>query len=175
MIHWQVNTHHICTFCKKLINLFSRDKSGNVISSTSNKCCSFELSIQPKILKKYITKIWSSTTIFGFDNNKKAANHHIRLISKGSYDTKDWSNGWWKSSFAITGINCFKMYSNRNAYFQHCIDVFIKMSWRRYVTSLKTLENLTDDKCTWLLILDEYIWLLCCFRWPDIPVWCRRV
>jgi len=30
-------------------------------------------------------------------------NQHIRRISEGSCDTKDWNNGCWKFSFAITG------------------------------------------------------------------------
>ncbi len=29
----------------------------------------------------------------------------IRMISEGSWDTEDWSNGCWKFSFAITGVN----------------------------------------------------------------------
>ncbi len=28
-----------------------------------------------------------------------------RMISEGSCDTEDWSNGCWKFSFTITGIN----------------------------------------------------------------------
>ncbi len=42
--------------------------------SILNKCCSFELSINQRILKKSITvstKILSSTTIFNTDNNYK--------------------------------------------------------------------------------------------------------
>ncbi len=27
------------------------------------------------------------------------------MIFETSYDTEDWSNGYWKWSFAITGIN----------------------------------------------------------------------
>ncbi|MDN8907574.1 hypothetical protein Q0O77_14770, partial [Staphylococcus aureus] len=40
--------------------------------SISNKCCSFELSIHQRILKKSTTvstKILSSTTVFNIDNN----------------------------------------------------------------------------------------------------------
>jgi len=41
------------------------------------------------------TKILSSTTISTLiiiRNVSRASNHHIRLISEGSCDTKDWSN-----------------------------------------------------------------------------------
>ncbi len=37
-------------------------------------------------------------------------NHHIRMISEGSCDTEDWSNGCWKFSFAITEINYILKY-----------------------------------------------------------------
>ncbi len=30
---------------------------------------------------------------------------NIRMISEGSCDTEDWSSGYWKCSFPITGIN----------------------------------------------------------------------
>ncbi len=32
------------------------------------------------------------------------------MISEGSCDTKDWSNGCWKFSYAITVINYFLIY-----------------------------------------------------------------
>ncbi len=41
------------------------------------------------------TKILNITTVFNIDNNKNiswVANQHIRMISKGSCDTEDWSN-----------------------------------------------------------------------------------
>ncbi len=50
----------------------------------------------------------SSTTILNINNKKKfswAPNQHIRMISKGSCDTEDWSNVCWKICFDITGIN----------------------------------------------------------------------
>ncbi len=35
-----------------------------------------------------------------------------------SWDTEDWSNGWWKFSFAITGINYILKYNKiQNSYF----------------------------------------------------------
>ncbi len=37
-----------------------------------------------------------------------APNKHIRMISKGSCDTEDWSDGCWKSSFAINEYITFK-------------------------------------------------------------------
>ncbi len=46
------------------------------------------------------------------DRNKKvswAPNQRIRMISKGSCDTEDWSNNW-KFSFAITEINYILKY-----------------------------------------------------------------
>ncbi len=55
---------------------------------------------------------WTFETIklilLNIDNNKKyfwATNQHIQMISEGSRGTEDWSNGCWKVSFAITGIN----------------------------------------------------------------------
>ncbi len=35
----------------------------------------------------------------------RALNQHITMISKESCDTENWSNGYWKLSFAVTGIN----------------------------------------------------------------------
>ncbi len=36
--------------------------------------------------------------------------HKIRMISGGSCDTEDWSNGGYKFSFANTGINYILKY-----------------------------------------------------------------
>ncbi len=48
-----------------------------------------------------------------------APNQHIRMISEGSCDTEDWSNGCWKFSFAITGINyILKDVQVENSYFK---------------------------------------------------------
>ncbi len=46
------------------------------------------------------------------------------MISEGSCDTEDWSNGCWKFSFVITGINYILKYikietSYVNIYFQY--------------------------------------------------------
>ncbi len=50
-------------------------------------------------------KIFSSTTVLNIDNNQKwAANQHIRMISEGSCDTEDWSNDA-ENSALITEIN----------------------------------------------------------------------
>ncbi len=38
-------------------------------------------------------------------NMSWAWNQRIKMISEGSCDTEDWSNSFWKFSFAITGIN----------------------------------------------------------------------
>jgi len=38
--------------------------------------------------KKYL----SSTNVFDIDNNKKAVNQQITMISEGSCDTEDWRN-----------------------------------------------------------------------------------
>ncbi len=55
------------------------------------------------------TKILSSTTVSTLmiiiRNVSWAPNQNIRMISKGSCDTKDWSNDYWKFSLAITWIN----------------------------------------------------------------------
>ncbi len=46
-------------------------------------------------------KILSSITIFNIDNNKNIlSSKSLYLISKGSRDTEDWSNGCWKFSVA---------------------------------------------------------------------------
>jgi len=57
----------------------------------------FELSIHQRILKK---------TVFNIDDNKYfwASNHHIRMISGGSFDTEDWRNDV-ENSALITGMN----------------------------------------------------------------------
>ncbi len=67
----------------------------------SNKCWSFESSINQTILKK-----------------KRITNKHIRMIS----DTKDWRNGCWKCSFVITGI--FIKYITIKTFILHNIYVF---------------------------------------------------
>ncbi len=36
------------------------------------------------------------------------------MISEGSCDTEDLSNGFWKFSFAITGVNCILKYIKLN-------------------------------------------------------------
>ncbi len=49
-------------------------------------------------------KIVSRTTVLNTDNNNKCfltENRHIQMVSEGLCDTE----GWWKFSFAITGIN----------------------------------------------------------------------
>ncbi len=83
--------------------------------SVSNKCCFF---FYQRILKKVTvsTKILSST-VFNIDNKKcfLSSNQHIRMISEGSCDTLDWSNGCWKFRFTITGKKHLKNNSNRNA------------------------------------------------------------
>ncbi len=55
---------------------------------------------------KHCTCVVFSLMITG--NVSWAPNQHIRMISEGSCDTGDLSNGCWKFSFAITGINCLK-------------------------------------------------------------------
>ncbi len=43
---------------------------------------------------------------------------HIKMISKGSYYTEDWSNGCWKFSFVTTWINYILKYiKNRKQLF----------------------------------------------------------
>ncbi len=84
--------------CKAYVFLFSKEalNSSKLTFimfqkiSNSNKCCLFKLSIH-----KYITKIWSSTTVFNIDYNihvSWAANLHIIMISEGSCDTNDAEN-----------------------------------------------------------------------------------
>jgi len=86
----------------KLIKSDGKDIYNVTKDSISNKCCSSELSIHQKILKKcinnqiYLILCWSS-------------NHHIRMISEGSCDTEDWSNDA-ENSALITGINYTLLY-----------------------------------------------------------------
>ncbi len=46
-----------------------------------------------------------------------ASSQHIRMISEGLCDIDDWSNGCWKFSFAITGINSILKYIKNLKYF----------------------------------------------------------
>ncbi len=80
--------------------------------SISDKCCSSELFIHQRILEKKSTQLFSTLFIylfiiiffiifFYFIYFFEAANHHIRMISKGSCD---WSNDA-KNSALITAIN----------------------------------------------------------------------
>ncbi len=78
--------------------------------SISNKCCCFELSIHQRILKKniWVFKNYYAAKPFSklkFRPVSWAPNQDIRMLSEGSCDTEDCSNGCWKFSFAITGIN----------------------------------------------------------------------
>ncbi len=79
------------------------------------------------------------------------------MISEGSCDTKDRSNGCWKFSFAITGINIFLKYiKNRKQLFYivmmfHNIMVF-NCNFNQIIAALmskkglKTFQNLTNLK-----------------------------
>ncbi len=61
--------------------------------------------------KKSFQKNIKQHNIFNIDNKDSwAENQHIRMISEGSCDTEDWSNGCWKFSFTITGINYILKY-----------------------------------------------------------------
>jgi len=54
----------------------------------SNKCCSFKLSINQKILKKKVFIKNIRQQLFS-----AFLEDQIRMISEGSCDTKHWSNG----------------------------------------------------------------------------------
>ncbi len=57
-------------------------------------------------LKYLVAQLFSILIILIIIRNiARAPNQHIKKISKGSCDTEDGSNGCWKSSFAIRGIN----------------------------------------------------------------------
>ncbi len=45
-----------------------------------------------------------------YEINTKYQNKHIIMISEGSCDTEDWSNGCWKFSFSITEISYIVQY-----------------------------------------------------------------
>ncbi len=63
----------------------------------------FELNEESwKNIIKVYTKIKQRNS---FQKRVWTANQHIRMISEGSCDTEDWSNGCCKFSFAITGVN----------------------------------------------------------------------
>ncbi len=40
------------------------------------------------------------------------------MISEESSYTKDWSNNYWKFSFAIAGLNYILTYNRENSYFK---------------------------------------------------------
>jgi len=50
---------------------------------TSNKCCSFELSIHQRIMNKHFY-----ITVFNIDANNEHFLYHIRFFSEGSCDTE---------------------------------------------------------------------------------------
>ncbi len=96
-------------------------------------------------MNTFVTKILSSTTVFNFINGKKkndwVPNQHIRKIFEGSCDssdTEDWSNGWWKFSFAITGINYIWTYIQ----FKNCylISITILLFFIKYMQPWLALE-----------------------------------
>ncbi len=111
--------------CIKLIKYHSKDTYMLSKDSISNKCCSFELLIHKLyiLFKSRFPQILNWTCVFNMNINyvSWAQNQHIRMISEGSRDTEDWSNGWWKLSFAIalnknkernkwTNITCVYIY-----------------------------------------------------------------
>ncbi len=73
--------------------------------------------------------------------NDLAPNQHIRKIFEGSCDssdTEDWSNGWWKFSFAITGINyIWKYITIENCYL---ISITILLFFIEYMQPWWALE-----------------------------------
>ncbi len=83
----------------------------------SNKCCYFELVIHQRILKIKLhhtvhNNIKHHTDIvinIGINNVFWVANQHIRMISEGSRDTKDWSNDA-ENSALITWIKYILKY-----------------------------------------------------------------
>ncbi len=123
----------------------------------------FELSIHLKIMEKGImvsTNILKSICFQHLKWITWTANQYIQMISEGSYDTKDWSNGCWKISFAITGINHILKYSqieNSQLYcftilLFYCIHNLINAAWvtirpdpdifKWYVTSSSESTNI---------------------------------
>ncbi len=72
-----------------------------------SKCCSFELSIHHKIPQKCIV-VFTHTharTHTQIKYNLTPSNKYIRMISEWRCETEEWSNGSWKFSFAIKGMN----------------------------------------------------------------------
>ncbi len=81
-----------------------------LIKSDSKKMLLF-WTIHQRILN--IITFLSSTTVFNIGYNKKdqhfwVPNQHIRMISEGSCDNKDWSNGCLKSQMSITDFKNIK-------------------------------------------------------------------
>ncbi len=56
-------------------------------------------------MEKIIMEKFSSTFNVIIRIVSYGPNQHIRMISEGSCDTEDWSNGYWKFSLSISGIN----------------------------------------------------------------------
>ncbi len=66
-----------------------------------NKCCSFELSIKQRILKKmYLSFYKIKQCIAIIRNVSKAPNQQINIISEGLCDTEAWSNDAENSALA---------------------------------------------------------------------------
>ncbi len=135
---------------KKLILLFSK----NVLNwSRSNKKILvsfllinvFELSVHQRNQKQFImisTKILRSWTVFNINNTllmiiivSWTVNQHIRMISKGSCATEDWSNDAENSALRHRNKLHFKIYS-------------ILIILLLYITILTYLLHFWSNKCS---------------------------
>ncbi len=120
------NIYFLNTSVKKLNALHclksdSKDIYNVINISILNNCCflTFCSSENPENMYQNFHKNIGAPQLFStliIIRNIYWAPSHFRMISEGSCDTEDWSNGCWKCSFAITGIHC-KMYSNRKQLF----------------------------------------------------------
>ncbi len=98
--------------------------------SISDKCCSFELSVHQRILKKNIYIKCSQkceaaqllSALVMVRNISGAANQHIRMISEGSCDTEDWSDDAGNSAL-ITEINDILKYIHIKAVILSCNNI----------------------------------------------------
>ncbi len=91
---------HINILFLKGIRTFIQQECIKLIKSESN---TFIMSQNMTYIKQH-SCFKNNNKMIIIGNVSWAANHHIRMISEGSCDTEDWSNGIWKFSFAIIGI-----------------------------------------------------------------------
>ncbi len=124
-IYFKEITTFIQQGCIKLIKSDTKRDIYNVTKDLFQICCSFEKKNYLRILKIIFIKVLRSTLfptlIIIIINVSWAANQHIRMITKGSCDTEDWSNDAENSALHCRNKLHFKIYSNRKQSFKMII------------------------------------------------------